>query len=642
MNASTLKNNLIAIFILFATLVNAQQQQDRFAVIENKLKELSRDNLGLNGKVELSVNGVSIQEFIRGLATANNLNVSIDAGLTTKVVNNFTNVTVTDVLLFLCRKYDLDISFVGNILSIKQYVAPPLPAAQYQRKPIQLSYDSTTNQLTLDLNNDSLSLVAKELTKESQKNVVFSSDLAGKMVSGYIQNMPFNAAMEKFAFANNLKVTPTEDNFYLLEKADAETSDNSNQKNNGKKGKGKNAAAASGITLEVTPDKLINIEATDVAIADILSAVSAELKNNYFLFVVPKGNTSLNIKNATYDEFLTKLFNTTDYTFKKDGEIYLIGDRTSEGLRITKVYQLKFRTVEKVIDFIPSELKKGIDIKTFSDQNSLILSGSERRIDELESFLKDIDKVVPVISIEVMILDINNSYAVATGIKAGLSTSVTPTAGTIFPNLNMTLSAPSINSVIDGINGVGIVNLGKVTPNFYVNLQLQEQNGNVKITSTPLLATLNGHEAKMSIAETRYYLQQNSNVIATQSTTVANAQQFIPLTADFTLSINPIVSGDEQITLQISVKQQSFTTQTPSPNGNGPYGSTTRNFESLIRVKNQEMIMLGGLEQGNKSENSSGVPLLSRIPIIKWFFSSRTKNKTEDKLTILVKPTVIY
>jgi type IV pilus assembly protein PilQ len=636
-NFKKLKYLLFAVVICIATLAKAQ---DRFTVIENKLKELSKDNLGLNEKVELSVNGVAIQEFIRGLATTNNLNVSVDASLNTKIINNFSNVTVTDVLLFLCKKYDLDIIFIGNIMSVVPYVAPPVAPPKYSAKVIKISYDKTADLLSLDLSNDSLSHVAKELTKTSGKNVVFSPDLSGKMVSGYIQTMPFNAAMEKFAFANDLKVTPTTDNFYLIEKEDAVT----DQVKNGK-GNRINSANNStpGVNIKLDDNKLITIDAFNSPIADILSAVSKELKNNYFLFTEPKGNATLNMVNASYDDFLSYLFNGTDYTFKKDGNIYLIGDRNLEGLRSTKVITLKYRTVEKMIDFIPADLKKGVDIKLFTDLNSLIVCGSLPRITELEVFLRDVDRVVPVISIEVIILDVRNSSAVSTGLSAGLGTAPKQTGGTVYPTLDMTLGASSINSIIDGLNGLGIVNLGKVTPNFYVTLKLLETNGAIKINSTPLLATLNGHEAKMNISETRYYFEQNSNIIATQSTTTSTGITYKPLTADFSLVINPIVSGDEQITLEINVKKQSFTEATAGPNGQtGPYGTSTRDFQSLIRVKNQEMIMLGGLDEESKDESSSGVPVLSRIPVIKWFFSSRNKKKNKSKLTIFIKPTVIY
>ncbi|MCE3229881.1 MAG: type and secretion system protein, partial [Bacteroidetes bacterium] len=65
-------------------------------------------------------------------------------------------------------------------------------------------------------------------------------------------------------------------------------------------------------------------------------------------------------------------------------------------------------------------------------------------------------------------------------------------------------------------------------------------------------------------------------------------------------------------------------------------------FKSLVRVKNGEMIMLGGLEENQTNNSGSGLPLISRIPILKWIFGNRTKAKSENKLTIFIKPTVIY
>jgi type IV pilus assembly protein PilQ len=637
---SFFKNSVCLFFVLFLFTTAAIAQNERFITIENKLKEIAAITPGLNEKVELSVNGVSIQEFIRGLALTNNLNVSIDANLTAKIYNNFSNVTVSDILLFLVKKYDLDVTFVGNIISFTQFTAPPvvIPTVKYVPKDIKISYDKAANLLSLDLNQDSLAMVAKEITRVSEKNVVFAPDLTGKIVNGYIQNMPFNSAMDKFAFANDLKITPAEDNSYLIEKEDAAA--NNGQKQTAKGTTNKYGNNVQGIDLKSDATNRLTVEAINAPIADLLAAASKELKINYFLFTEPKGNTSLNIKDESYDEFLNHLFNGTEYSFKKEGEIYLIGERNVEGLRATKVISLKYRTVEKVIDFIPAELKKGVEIKAFNDQNSLIVCGSQPRIDEIQTFLRDIDRVVPVISIEVMIVDINNSHTVSAGIKAGLGQAPTKTGGDVFPSLNLNLGANSINSIIDGINGTGIVNLGKVTPNFYMTLQLMEQNGDVKINSTPLLSTLNGNEAKMSIGETRYYRENNTNTITTQSTTTVQSVIYKPLEAKFSMTINPIVSGDEQITLEIAVTQSTFTNQS-GPEGS-PFNQSSRDFKSLIRVKNQEMIMLGGLDNENKSETGSGVPILSRIPILKWFFGIHTKTKAKSKLTIFIKPTVIY
>ena len=99
------------------------------------------------------------------------------------------------------------------------------------------------------------------------------------------------------------------------------------------------------------------------------------------------------------------------------------------------------------------------------------------------------------------------------------------------------------------------------------------------------------------------------------------------------------MSTDENVTLTISVEKSSFLGRAGE---NAPPGKATQKFESLVRVKNGEMILLGGLDELKREDSGSGTPLLSRIPVIKWFFSSRKKGKNNSKLHIFIKPTVIY
>ncbi len=621
---------LLLLLLTFSSAI----AQDRFAAIEGRLKDLTKETPGLNEKVELSVNGVSIQDFIRGLATTNNLNISVDAGLTTKIYNNFSNVNVADVLLFLCKKYDLELNFIGSIMSFSQFAAPPEPPKKYVSKTFKVVYDRGNNLLSYDLNNDSLSLVVKELTRQTGKNVVFAPDLTGKMVSGYIQEMPFASAMDKLAFANDLKITQSEENknVYLVERKEKEKE--------GKDKENKKSAfqQPAGLSYKLEGGR-VSVNAVNVPIADVIAAISKELGYSYFLFSEPKGNATLSIADAGYDDFLRYLLNGTDFTFRKEGEIYLMGDRALEGLRSTKVVQLKYRTIDKVMEVIPAEIKKGVDIKEFPDLNSLILSGSQPRIEEIEAFLRDIDKVVPVVLIEVIIMDVRDSKTLSTGLKAGLGTAPEKTGGTIYPGVDLTLSSNTLNEIISGINGFGLVNLGKVTPNFYLQLKALEEQGVLKMRSTPKLTALNGVEAKMGIIRQEYYLEISNNVIGSQNPQNIISQQYKPVNADFSLTVNPMVSGDEQITMEIKVKQASFTERI-SPNA--PPGTISRDFQSTIRVRNEETVILGGLEESSNSDTGSGLPGLSRVPVIKWLFSSRTKKKSKNKLTVFIKATVLH
>lgn len=625
---------LLVAFAFPFLLANApEEEHPRFKIIEQKLTTLSATVPGLNNKVELSVNGVPLQEFIRAIAITNNLNVSVESTLDTKIYDNFTDVTVSNVLMFLCRRYDLDITFIGNIMVFSKFVPPPPVVVPYSPRLPNITWDADKKRVDLDLKNDSLPLVTRELTRKTGNNIVFAPELSGKMLAGYIQNQTVADALEKLAFSNDLKVTQADSNFFLIEPKEKQTATNNV---NTKKDKNSPALPV-GTTLSIN-NGLISLEATNAPIAELVHNVSAQLNKQYYLYSELKGNATLNVKDATYEQFLDNVLNATEYTYRKNDSVYIIGDRNMEGLRVTRLYRLLFRTVEKVPEYIPADMKKGVEVKAFPDLNGIILSGSEPRILEIENFLAQIDQVVPMVLIEVIILDVSKTHTVAAGMQAGLGQAPTNN-GSLTPGVDVTLNSDAINNLIAGINGFGFLNLGSVTPNFYVKLHALEEDGMLKIRSTPNLATLNGSEATMSIGRTEYYLERTTNIIGTQNPQTQITNTYKPLNADFSLAITPMVSGDEQVTLNISVKQSTFTKRVTD---DGPFGTTQRSFQSVVRVKNQEMILLGGLEEESKNESGKGTPLISRVPFLKWLFGSRTKSKSKSKLSILIRPTVIY
>lgn len=625
------------------------EAQDRFDFLDEKLNQLAKNYPGINENVELSLNNASIQEYIKAIGATNNINVNVDPGLDIKVSNNFSKVTAREVFIFLCKRYDLDIQFVGPIITFSKFVAPVQPVVEkkVEQRKLSISYENNANLLSYDLSNDTLARVSKEITKLSGKNIVYAPELTNKTVSGFMLNASFENALEKLAFANDMKVSKTPDNFYIFEKKQAPPPTANGQS-------ATNSPFGSLVPAQPTQDQnknqniriqngLISMDVQNQPISDIVNAVSNRLGKNYFLFSDLKGNASLKVDEAPYEEFLKMLFNGTELTFKKEGSTYLFGDRNLEGLRQSKLITLKNRTIEKMIDFIPQELKKGVELKVFEDLNGIIASGSQPRINELETFLRQIDLVVPMVHIEVIIADVRKSNSLSAGITAGLGTKPAgATSGTLLPEYNISLNSQSINNIISGINGFGVINLGAVTPNFYLNLRAMESNGVLRIRSTPQIATLNGHEAKISVGQTTYYLEVNNNLVNTGGVNQQNllqTQTYKPVNADLSVNIDPQISGDEQITMTINVKQSSFTERISNT---APPGTINRDFQSLVRVKNGEMIMLGGLEESQINNSGSGLPLISRIPILRWIFGNRTKSKSQNKLTIFIKPTVIY
>ena len=710
----------LCLFLFFGFIYG---QNDRIDQIRNNIENLTLDVPGLGQKLNINVKETTLSSFLLAISEVHKVNISVEPSLNSIfIVNNFSDVTVADLLVFLCKEYQLKIDFTGNIIAVKRYEKPVEVAVL---KKIDITYSIDQDLLSLDLKEDKLYEVFKKITDETGKNIVFSPGLESKSLTAYIKEVPFDDALNKLAFANNLTLTKTKDRFYLFESLEDNSGLSNNVDANGNSPQRPSKPMRSRksnffFTIIDLDKKLLDVDFENIPISNIIYDIGNELNIDLFISTPldNAGMATVKAKNITFDELLNKIFesktnsgyssnnsslnnnnpNSIDntgqnndwFTYIKKDNRYFFGLKNQLSVRSVKSIQLMHRSIEllsdpakegrsvgrlnnqnnysnfnsldasnkgsnynnsnfsennnknqiAILDLIPNEISNGLDIKIDTELNSFIVCGPGENINRFESFIKYIDKEVPVILIEVMLLEASRSASVETGISAGIGDKSVTTKGSVFPSADIILGAQTINNIINRFDGFGSLNIGQVIPNFYLSLKALETNGNVNIKSTPRLSTLNGHRAYLSIGETTYYVVTNQNFYGSQIPQTSEIKNYQPIDAELSLSIKPLVSGNGEITMDIKVIQSSFNGQ--KVDKNAPPGINSREFTSIIRVKDQDIILLGGLEEKVKNDSGTGVPLLSRIPILKWFFSSRKREDSKKKLSVLIKPTVIY
>lgn len=713
----------------------AQNNDARIQTIKNQLEVLAMDNVGLTEQVktEINVSNITLSNFLLAVSNVHKVNMNLAPELDQiSIVNNFSNVTVADLLVFLCKEYSLAIDFTGNILSIKKYVPPiELP----KERIIPISYAPDGNTISIDAKNDKLYDVFKGIIDESGKNLVFAPGMEGKLVTSYIQDVPFDAAMDKLALANQMFVEKTKDQFYVFEDSTPSTDPHGRQLSGRKK---------SNLNFKVldVDRKLLEVDFVNTPIADIINDIGTELDIDIFTAtpLQSAGNATFKTKSIYFDDLLEKLFESQSpsgtsvpldvnanqnrnnqnqnisssspssaqlFTFKKEGTTYFFGTENQLSVRKVEIIPLISRTVEMFADpsggggtnrsvgrnygsqnsygnsgynnnytnqfdtnvgtnrnnresissnnqssfnnsvskgeallsILPDQIKQDLDIKVDYELNSFYVLGASEKIERFKAFIKKIDKPVPVILIEVMLIEVNRNSTIETGVSWGIGDEPVETKGGIYPQTDLTLGARTINKVLNGFDGFGHINLGKVVPNFFATIKAMESNGNIKIRSTPKLSTLNGHRATFSNGQTSYYAVTQRNIYGTDNPQTSEITNYEPIDAELGLTIKPMVSGDGQVTLDIFVVQSSFGLRIAE---DAPPDLNSREFSSIIRVQDQDIVVLGGLEEQVKNDSGSGVPFLARIPVIKWLFSTRKREDSKSRLTVLIKPTVIY
>jgi type IV pilus assembly protein PilQ len=708
------KQLLFFLFLIFFAQFSFGQIEDiRIQKLEKTLDSLSTTILGLTKKVDFSLNDTELPIFIRAIASENKLNVSIAANLKQlKVSQNFSDATVKNVLLYLCKEYNLTIDILGSILSIKKYNKPFIP------RNINAIYDTEKDLFSVNLQNDSLFIAFKEITDVTGKNLVFAPGIGNLKLSSYIKNKSFESAIDKIAFANNLSVTKTKDNYYLFESAETPNQKGITDRRRQKPARYKNSNFY--FKVQDTIKQIVDVDFENVAIASIIKDIAFDLSINMFTTtpLTSAGNATVKATNINYNVLLTKILENTKFSYKNINGIYYFGSNDQASLISSETVPLLHRSIEimnspiqsnrnsgfggnqgignnfgggqignnqnfgqnsnqnntqnfntsnrnsnrnsnsqrspfqdtsssgdALLSLIPKQVTEGLDISIDVEQNAFLVNGNAQKIVAFKEFLRTIDKPIPVILIEVMIIEVSNSNSVSTGLEMGIGDAPTTDAGQVFPGTdasggNLNLGAASINKIIGGFNNFGALNIGKVVPNFYARIQALETNGNLKIRSTPKLSTLNGHQATLSRGERSYYAVTQTNTIGTQNPLVTDVKNYFPIDADLSIGIRPLVSGDGNITLSINVLQSDFNGQRIDPDA--PPGMNSREFTSTIRVKDKDVVILGGIEETSSNNSGSGVPFLARIPLIKYLFSKRTRTAQTSKLSILIKPTIIY
>ncbi|MEA1786082.1 hypothetical protein U1E44_08270 [Arenibacter sp. GZD96] len=725
--------HFIVVILLMCCFSAFGQETARIRNIQNQLELLATDypELNENLKLEINVSNVTLSNFLIAVSKVHQLNMSIapEVGNTT-IVNNFSNVTVADLLVFLCKQYALDIDFTGNILAIKKYQAPP---AEVLEKEIQVGYNTLNDQLSLDLKNDSLEAAFRKIMEVSGKNLLYANGMASMPLTLFISGVPFDVALEKLAAVNGMTYTKSRDGFYLF---------NSINDADPASGQLRRSLGSRGLNYEVldTVNKLLRVDFKNTPIVSIITSMGEDLHLDVYTAspLEQAGNVTFNAKHIVFDDLLELMFESsekgtkageqptagghnqafrqnaqqpnqgfsTHYSYKRENNIYFFGTADQLSVRHVEVIQMMHRSVEllgdpsqrpsqgrtagrtntgginyfgnngtngniaggqdnssgfggarnvntrgsnfdnydigaeALVNILPDELKNELDIRVDFELNSFLVSGPSSKIARFRKFIEEIDKPVPVVLIEVMIIEVKRSSTVETGISWGIGEAPVETRGKLFPSTDLTLGAKTVNKIIGGFDGFGSYNIGQVVPEFFATIKAMEANGNLKIRSTPKLSTLNGHRASLSIGETTYYVITNQSFFGSQIPTSSEIRNFAPIDAELAVSIKPLVSGNGQVTLDINVVQSDFSGERIEEDA--PPGLTSREFSSIIRMQDQDLAILGGLEEKVKNDTGTGVPLLARIPVIKWLFSQRKREDSKQKLTILIKPTVIY
>jgi general secretion pathway protein D len=273
--------------------------------------------------------------------------------------------------------------------------------------------------------------------------------------------------------------------------------------------------------------------------------------------------------------------------------------------------------------------------------NSLIVFGTPDQITTMDAIVQQLDIRRPQVYVEALIMEMTLEKSLQLGINWQASARVgDAVVGGGFPN-----AAPqTLPDVLGqgqgaalGIIGDEIEFQGQKFTSFGAFIQATRQDLDLNILANPQILTLDNEEAEINV----------SQVIPVSAKVVRDAN--LQTTTEFEfkdvgviLSITPQITGQDKVLLTIKQESSSVAAQQVQTSQNQTAITTLkRTINSKVLIDNGATMAIGGLIQDNQIQTVSKVPCLGDIPVLGWFFKSRSEGVRKTNLIVFLRPHVI-
>lgn len=294
-----------------------------------------------------------------------------------------------------------------------------------------------------------------------------------------------------------------------------------------------------------------------------------------------------------------------------------------------------------------SSANKQVDITIDERLNSLIIKATKTELDLIARLIKEVDVRTKQILIEAFIVEATDDFSKELGAKfgfdatdighkwtshtndqvtsitgAGVAGSQAETAGTL--TLGDTTGLVSNNAVSGPLGGIGFI-LNTSSSALKFELSASEKDGVTKVLSNPRVFTLDNEEAVIIQGEEIPYKTEAEG----GGTDIEFKEAGVKLT------VTPSIVGDGNVILKVKVEKKTAKNDEANP------PITTREITTKLLVKDDTIVVIGGVFTQETIDTTNKVPLFGDLPIIGKLFRYEKDSDVRKELLVFLAPRVI-
>lgn len=283
----------------------------------------------------------------------------------------------------------------------------------------------------------------------------------------------------------------------------------------------------------------------------------------------------------------------------------------------------------------------------------LTIRATSRQHEKIQEFLDTVlnsAKRQVLIEATIAEVELSNNY------QQGIDWQVAPFGAAGFKVVQGVLST-GVNSIVAPASSLLQLGYTNAQKNMSATVKLLESFGNVKVLSSPKISVLNNQTAVLKVVDNNVYFTIKADTTQNQTTTVTTFTTTLnQVPVGFVMNVTPQISDTDNVLLNIRPSISRIVSYVNDPNpalkattANG-FGSDivsqipvirSREMESVIRVENGNIAVMGGLMEDTLTNIDNAVPGISRIPGLGQLFTQRDDRVKKTELVIFLRPIVV-
>ncbi|SAK94119.1 type II/III secretion system protein [Caballeronia calidae] len=259
--------------------------------------------------------------------------------------------------------------------------------------------------------------------------------------------------------------------------------------------------------------------------------------------------------------------------------------------------------------------------------NLLFVTDLDARVQQIAELVALIDKPTPQVMIEARIVEGEAGLSRNLGVKLGVAPQNDPSTGFSGGKDGVVydLSAGPINGFDAATAGLTLF-VAQATRLLNIELSALEAEGRGQIVSRPRVVTA---DRVKSVVEQGMEVPYQAKV--------GNGMSGVQFRrATLKLEVEPQITPHGHVILDLDITKDSLGEQT----ANGP-AIHTKHVQTRVEVENGGTVAIGGIYSDDERQDTTGVPALSKLPLIGWLFRHDARRSSKSELVILITPHVI-